>query len=179
MEWAAMVTVGRIVRPHGNRGHVVVHPESDFAEERFRVGEILRVLRPGLSDAPGELVVTASRHHDGRWIVGFEGVSSIDDAETLRGLELRIREEQLRELGAHAFYVHDLVGCEVLTVAGERVGVVNRVDLATSTPMLVVAGRGEVLVPFVDAICRRVDTTARVIEIDPPDGLIALNSPRG
>ena len=45
-------------------------------------------------------------------------------------------------------------------------------------PVLVVVGRGEVLVPFVDAICRRVDPEARVIEIDPPDGLIALNSAR-
>ena len=43
VDWASMVTVGRIVRPHGNRGHVVVVPESDFAEDRFRAGEILRV----------------------------------------------------------------------------------------------------------------------------------------
>ena len=46
VDWASMVTVGRIIRPHGNRGHVVVAPESDFAEDRFRVGEILRVQRP-------------------------------------------------------------------------------------------------------------------------------------
>jgi ribosomal 30S subunit maturation factor RimM len=55
---------------------------------------------------------------------------------------------------------------------------VDRVDLATDVPVLVVSGRGEVLVPFVDAICRRVDPEARVIEIDPPDGLIALNGAR-
>jgi 16S rRNA processing protein RimM len=173
-----MVTVGRIIRPHGNRGHVVVHPESDFAEERFRVGEVLCVQRPDSPDEPGTLTVTASRHHDGRWVVGFEGVSSIDDAETLRGFELRIPEEELRALGPNAFYVHHLVGCEVRTVAGERVGVVDRVDLATGVPVLVVSGRGEVLVPFVDAICRRVDPAARMIEIDPPDGLIALNGAR-
>jgi 16S rRNA processing protein RimM len=91
---------------------------------------------------------------------------------------LRIPEKDLRALGPNAFYVHHLVGCEVRTVAGERVGIVERVDLATDVPVLVVSGRGEVLVPFVDAICRRVDPEARVIEIDPPDGLIALNGAR-
>ena len=39
MEWASMVTIGRIVRPHGHRGQVVVVPESDFADERFTVSE--------------------------------------------------------------------------------------------------------------------------------------------
>jgi 16S rRNA processing protein RimM len=170
-----MVTVGRIVRPHGNRGQVVVQPESDFAADRFKAGALLRILRPSDGGEPGVLTVTGSRFHDGRWVVGFEGLGSIDDAETLRGLELRIPESDLRTLGPNAFYVHQLVGCEVRTVGGERVGLVSRVDLATGVPMLVIAGRGEVLVPFVDAICRRVDPEARVIEIDPPDGLIALN----
>jgi ribosomal 30S subunit maturation factor RimM len=52
------------------------------------------------------------------------------------------------------------------------------VDLTTGVPVLVVAARGEVLVPFVDAICRRVDPATRVIEIDPPDGLIEPNGAR-
>lgn len=167
-----MVTVGRIVRPHGNRGQVVVVPESDFADERFREGEILHVAREG---AVRSVTVGASRFWNGRWIIGLSGVSSIDEAEALRGLELRIPYADLRVLGPGAFYVHDLVGCEVRTVSGERVGVVEKVDLATGVPMLVVGGRGEVLVPFVDAICRRVEPAAGVIEIDPPDGLLALN----
>jgi 16S rRNA processing protein RimM len=171
-----MVTVGRIIRPHGNRGQVVVAPESDFAEDRFRPGSTLLARRD--AETPASLVVTASRFQAGRWIVGFEGVSSIDEAESLRGLDLRIPEEELRELGPNAYYAHQLVGCDVRTVRGERVGVVSRVDLTTGVPVLVVTARGEVLVPFVDAICRRVDPAGRLIEIDPPDGLIALNGAR-
>jgi 16S rRNA processing protein RimM len=171
-----MVTVGRIIRPHGNRGQVVVAPESDFAADRFKVGETLRVMRG--TEVPGTLTVRSSRFHDGRWVVGFDGVSSIDEAETLRGLELRIPEQDLRQLGPNAFYAHDLVGCDVRTIHGDRVGVVSRVDMTTGVPLLVVAARGEVLVPFVDAICRRVDPVARVIEIDPPEGLIPLNGAR-
>jgi 16S rRNA processing protein RimM len=170
-----MVTVGRIVRPHGHRGQVVVAPESDFADERFKVGATLYLQR---ADEVEALTVTASRFHDGRWVLGFSGVSTMNDAEALRGLDLRIPEGALRPLDANAFYVHHLVGCEVRTTAGERVGVVERVDLATGVPLLVVKGRGEVLVPFVDTICRRVNLEGRLIEIDPPEGLITLNQTR-
>ncbi len=171
-----MVTVGRVVRPHGNRGHVVVVPETDFADERFRVNEQVYVQRGHEVVA---LMVVASRLHAGRWIVGFDGVGSIDDAEALRDAELRIAAEALRPLDAGAFYVHDLVGCEVRTTSGTRIGSVVRVDLGSGIPMLVVDGRGEVLVPFASEICRRVDPAGRVIEIDPPEGLVDLNRVAG
>jgi 16S rRNA processing protein RimM len=153
----------------------VVAPESDFADERFAAGQVLHVKR-------GEIVepvtVVLSRFHDGRWVVSLSGIETMDAAEALRGLDLRIPEDALRPLEAGSFYVHELVGCEVRTMAGDRVGVVDRVDLATGVPVLVVRGAGEVLVPFADAICRRVDMVGRVIDIDPPEGLIELNRTR-
>jgi 16S rRNA processing protein RimM len=74
--------------------------------------------------------------------------------------------------------VHDLVGCEVRTMSGERIGEVARVEMATGVPTLVV-GMDDVLIPFTEAICRRIDPAGRVIEIDPPEGLIELNRPAG
>ena len=34
-DWDDMVLVGRVARPHGLRGQVIVNPETDFVEERF------------------------------------------------------------------------------------------------------------------------------------------------
>jgi 16S rRNA processing protein RimM len=170
-----MVTVGRIVRPHGNRGEVVVASETDFAEERFRAGASVYMTRDG---RPAALVVRGSRPQAGRRIVGFEGIGTITEAEALRSAELRIAPDALRPLGAGAYYVHDLVGCEVRTMSGERIGEVARVEMATGVPTLVV-GMDDVLIPFTEAICRRIDPAGRVIEIDPPEGLIELNRPAG
>ena len=168
-----MVTVGRIVRPHGRRGEVVVASESDFADERFRPGETLFWLRPsGLATVE----VTSSRPYDARWVVGLSGVGSIEQAEELRGLELRIPASSLRSLGPGAYYIHDLVGCRVETVAGERVGEVSRVMFGSGAPLLVIERpEGEVLVPMAADICRTIDVANRMIAIDPPDGLIDLN----
>ena len=168
-----MVTVGRVTRPQHNRGQVVVVSETDFAGERFAAGATVYTCRDAAVKA---LTVRDSREQDGRWVVGFDGFETINDAETLRGLELKIPAESLHGLPAGSYYAHDLVGCEVSTVAGERVGVIERVDLGTGIPMLVIAGAsGEVLVPFSEAFCRRVDVTGRRVEIDPPSGLLELN----
>jgi 16S rRNA processing protein RimM len=176
-EWDTLVTVGRIVRPHGIRGQVVVAPETDFGAARFAAGSVLRIR---VGESVRELVVDASREYDGRWVVGFAGVTTMNEAETLRNAELRVPPEGLHALEADRFYVHDLVDCDVVTATGQSIGRVTRVELGTGTPLLVVdAGkRGEVLVPMADTICRRIDVAGKRIEIDPPEGLIDLNKGR-
>jgi 16S rRNA processing protein RimM len=172
-----MVTVGRIVRPQGRRGEVVVLPETDFGEERFRPGAELWASRAG--EVATVAIVTSWPHQD-RWVLGLAGVGSIDGAEAWRGVELRVPADGLHKLGDGAFYVHDLLGCRVETTMGTPVGAVARVDLGNGTPLLVLTGpdvQDEVLVPLAESICRRVDVGAKLIVIDPPAGLIDLNAP--
>jgi len=176
-DWTSMVAVGRIVRPHGNRGQVVVASETDYPEERFRSGGVLFASVEGQTVAKR---ITTSREHDGRWVVGFEGCESIDDAEALRGVELRIPAGDVRALEPGTYYLHDLVGCQVETVGGAAVGVVSRVEAGAGTPLLVVDRDGvEVFVPFADEICRVVDVASRRIVVDPPEGLLELNDRQG
>ncbi len=46
------LVVGRVARPHGLRGQVIVNPETDFPDERFRVGEVLLVANAGTETTP-------------------------------------------------------------------------------------------------------------------------------
>jgi 16S rRNA processing protein RimM len=151
----------------------VIASSTDFAADRFQPGARVLAARHG---AITTMTVASSREHDGRWVVGFAGIKTIDEAETLRSLELRVPAIELRSLEAGAYYVHDLVGCQVETLAGEPVGAVRDVQLDTGVPLLVItAADEEVLVPFGEAICRRVDVAAKAIVIDPPEGLLELN----
>lgn len=172
-DWETLITIGRIVRPHGIRGQVVVASETDFGAERFAPGATMWVLRDGRVEP---LRVQTSFAHQGRWVVGFDAAATMNDAEALRGEELRVPADGMRRLDVNQYYAYDLIGCTVETVGGVRVGLVERVDFGAGVPMLVVAGpQGEVLVPFAEDICRQVDLGARRIMIDPPDGLIDLN----
>jgi 16S rRNA processing protein RimM len=106
-----------------------------------------------------------------------EGVESMNDAETLRDLELRVAADTLHPLSAGAHYVHDLQECLVVTTSGVEIGRVARVEFGSGTPCLVVAGEGgdEVMVPLAEEICREVDPAGKRIVIEPPAGLIELN----
>ena len=174
-EWASMVAVGRVARPHGNRGWVVVNPETDFGAQRFAAGATVFCERGGQVT---RLIITASRAYDRRWVVHLEGLASIDDAEQLRDAEFRIPAEAVRPLGSGEYYEYDLIGCEVLTTAGHSLGRVHRVESGTGVPVLVLGpDDAAVLVPLAAEICRAVDVTAKRITVDLPQGLVDLNQP--
>jgi 16S rRNA processing protein RimM len=168
--------VGRVARPHGLRGDVVIYPETDFVEERFRKGKTMWT-----RSTAGEqcLTIASARVQQGRPVVGFEGISSIEAAERLAGLELRIPEESLQPLAPGHYYEHQLVGCVVESADGATVGTVVRVDRGGGSSRLVIDGpRGEILVPLAADICVEVDVAARRIRIAPPEGLLELNEVR-
>jgi 16S rRNA processing protein RimM len=177
VNWDDMALVGRIARAHGNRGQVIVNPETDFAEKRFRLGSEVFVERDG-TVVP--LTITGVRFHRARPILGLAGVETMNDAEALAGLELRVPASWLEPLPAGTWFQHELVGCRVETTRGEAVGLVERVEGGAGGSRLVVGGaRGEVLVPLAGEICVVVDVAGRRIVVDPPDGLLDLNVVNG
>jgi 16S rRNA processing protein RimM len=172
-KWDDLVVVGRIARPHGLHGQVIVNPETDFVEERFAVGATLWT-----HSAAGEeaLVVASARIQNGRPVVGFEGFERIEDVERLAGQELRVPESALRPLEPGMFYHHQLIGCHVETVDGTAVGDVARVEGGAAGSLLAVdAARGEILIPLAADICVEIDVEGKRIRINPPDGLLELN----
>ena len=172
-DWNQMALVGRITRPHGLRGQVAVHPETDFIEERFAEGATFWT-RSAAGDE--QLTIVSSRVQNGRPIVGFEGFTRVEDVERLAGLELRVPEETLQPLQPGTYYEHQLVGCAVETTDGDIVGEVAKVEGGGGASRLMVNGpRGEVLIPLAVDICVEIDVANRKIRINPPEGLLDLN----
>jgi 16S rRNA processing protein RimM len=174
-----LVLVGHIARPHGLRGDVAIHPETDFPEDRFAPGAHLLLTRRdrAVSAASIEpMQIAAVRFHNGRPIVRFEGLGSIEAVEALSGASLWIQADSRPPLPEGQYYHDALIGCDVETVAGLAVGQVTRIDAFGSAPLLVVTdGRHDVLIPLAEAICVRIDPAARRIVIDPPEGLLDVN----
>jgi 16S rRNA processing protein RimM len=169
-----LLLVGRVARAHGIRGHVIVNPETDFMEERFRIGQRLLV---GAADRPREYEIEDVRFQQGRPVVRFTGVCTMNEAETMAGSELWLREAELQPLPAGTFYRHELVGCEVRNTNGEALGRVTAVEGSLDRSYLVVDEH--VMIPLVADICVAIDIANRRVTVDPPEGLIDLNRPGG
>jgi 16S rRNA processing protein RimM len=175
--WEEMAMVGVVARAHGNRGQVIVHPETDFPVERFRAGSVVYIQKGGAIEP---LTITAVRFQRRRPIIALEGVDSMNAAEALAGAELRVATDALQPLPSGSFYQHDLIGCSVETPDGVVIGLVTSVEGSSVASRLVVQGPsgGEILIPLVDEICVGVHLGARKILVNPLEGLLDLNVTR-
>jgi 16S rRNA processing protein RimM len=174
------VIVGRIGRPHGVRGDLVISVRTDEPDERFAVGSVLDRAADEAWTRPGQaLTVTAKRWHSGNLLVGFAGITDRTAAAALSGTWLSVDSSTLPATAdPDEFRDHELIGLVVRTTGGDHVGVVDDV-LHLGQDILVVRGPGaagrECLIPFVAALVPEVDVPAGVLVIDPPPGLLDLN----
>jgi 16S rRNA processing protein RimM len=167
-----LILVGRVARAHGNKGQVIVNPDTDFPDERFAPGTTLLV---GEQAQPRK--ITSARFHQGRPVIGLEGIETMDAAEALAEAELKVPAATLAPLPENTYYRHELIGCEVQDTDGRILGEVAAVEGPLEMSRLVInAPHGEVLIPLVADICVEVDPAAKRIRVAAPEGLIDLNA---
>jgi 16S rRNA processing protein RimM len=197
------VALARILRARGNKGEVAVELLTDFPQRLKDLREVF--LGDGATDGErggepwrvGVKEFWVDRNHPGQAVYWFESLTSIAEAEKLRGLDVLIPFEQRVVLPAGQYFVEDLVGCSVFEVAGAGGAAVASSPCAMSeapmsigsvidvqatgeeqagTPILVVDVHGEeLLIPLAEDICRRIDVAGRRIEVVLPEGLRELN----
>lgn len=166
------IVIARITRPQGVRGEVIADILTDFPE-RFAELEKVTTLRG--ENEIGSLELEFCRFHQQRIVFKFVSYDDKNTAESLRDLKLVIPRDEAVELDEDQFYVFDLVDCEVITVEGQALGKVVRVDDFGAAPLLTVStGQKEFLIPLTHEICPDVDTTAKKIIVNPPVGLLDL-----
>lgn len=184
-EPAERVLVGRVLRPHGVQGELLVEPLSDLPE-RLEAGSELAVTgedpdRPpaprspaaAASPPPATVVVAASRPHRGAVLVRFEGIGDRDAAAALRGTWLAVDRASVPPPPEGTWYHFQLVGCRCRDrEAGDLGEVVDLIEDGGGVLLMVDDGRRRVPVPFVAELLRRVDPDAGVIEVELPPGLI-------
>ncbi|HEY8080612.1 MAG TPA: ribosome maturation factor RimM [Acidimicrobiales bacterium] len=151
----SLLEVGKIVRPHGLQGSVVVRLVTDQVD-RLGVASVL------MTDH-GELTVRSSRPLKDRFVVAFEGVDSVEAAESLRGVVLRAAPLALDDV----LWVDEVIGATVVTTDGRTLGVVEAVEANPASDLLVV--EGGVLVPVRFVVGGLID---RTVTVDVPEGLV-------
>lgn len=165
MDSPAWVVLGIVERSRGRRGEVLVSSWSG-GPETFQGRSVFLDGQPAHIDE--------AWLHDGRLVLKFSGVDSIDAAEALRGREIQVRFEDRLPLADGEYYLSDLVGYELLD-HGKSVGRVTGWQETPAATLLTVAHpHGEALVPFVKAICKQVDIPGRRILAELPLGLLEL-----
>ncbi len=169
---ADLVLLGRITKPHGIRGEIKVYPYSGLPENFLAYSRL--VLRGGDGLLERSWNVEKARVQKRQVLLKLEGCDSRNEAETLVGREVWIQRADLPAIGEDEFYLHDLLGREVVARDGTVYGVVTGM-LATGAHDIarVKQGGREYLVPLVPEFL--VSVTEGRIVVDLPPGLLEIN----
>lgn len=163
------LAVGRISKPHGVHGELLVEVVTDFPDR----------LQPGIEVGlgPDEPIlsrrVLTVRWHKGSWLLALAGVARREEADELRGWWLFLPALDHTQRPPTFFYEHELVGSVCCLADGRVLGRVEALVPGGGQALLAVHPErgGEVLVPFVSPLVVHVDSAAKVIVLDPPSGL--------
>jgi 16S rRNA processing protein RimM len=169
-----LIIVGRVRKAHGIRGDVVVEPITDEPDAVFASGR--RVIAGTVSGDPTkdrrELHVSSASPFKGGFIVHFDEIADRTIAEQWRDRFLLLPADELQAPADGEIYVHELPGMRVELASGELVGtVLDTYDLPQGLTLDVKRETGTVMIPY-EHFVTSVDRDARVLRIDPPEGLL-------
>lgn len=164
--------VATVLRPHGRNGEVRLQLETDHPDT------LLNSSRIYLGNAPGDPVaVERSRMHKGAPLLKLEGIDTIDAAKGLKGTPVCLPRDELAPLQSGEFFLHDLVGLDVVDHKGDAVGTTEWIMETGGTPVLVVTARDdeEILIPFSPDAVDGVSLEDRRITLADLPGLLEIN----
>ena len=164
--------VGKIVNTHSLKGEVKVISSTDFEEERFKKGSKLLITRG--NQLIREVVVQSYRNHKNFLLVKFEGIDSVEEAEKLKNLQIKIDSDEVGELEENEFYFHQIIGCEVFDENDKNLGEIIDILTPGANDVWVIKGENgrEILIPYIEDVVKQIDITNKKVNIEVMEGLI-------
>ena len=164
--------VGKIVNTHSLKGEVKVISSTDFEEERFKKGSKLLITRG--NQLIREVVVQSYRNHKNFLLVKFEVIDSVEEAEKLKNLQIKIDSDEVGELEENEFYFHQIIGCEVFDENDKNLGEIIDILTPGANDVWVIKGENgkEILIPYIEDVVKKIDITSKKVNIEVMEGLI-------
>ena len=165
--------VGKVANTHGIKGELKIFSVTDFPEERFRKGSELYLDHSLLKE---QILVTveSAKLQKNTYIVKLKEFNNINEVEKYKGGVLRVSEEARIELEDDEFYYGDIIGCEVWSDEGEKLGKVTEILKTGANDVWVVErdqGK-EILLPYIDDCILEVNITEKKVKVHVMEGLI-------
>lgn len=161
------VEVGRVARAHGIRGELRVKLHNADSDILSRISEIL-VRLPDLTDRVVG-IRSARTATPGIVLLSLDGIDDRSASEALQGALLLVPRDALPGLDEGEFYVHDLIGAQVITSDGVVIGKVIDYVTYPTADVIVVQGDKRYEIPMLDDFIRELDTGSKRVVVDAID----------
>lgn len=162
--------VAKILTTHGLNGEVKVNVITDFPEDRFAEGMQLALK----ADTDRILTIKKSRPFKQFWLLQFDEVNDIDEAEKLRGQILVVSEDNRGELPEGVYYYKDIFDCDVIDEeSGKRLGKITDIQSPGANDIWLVHeddGK-EYWIPNIGDVVKKVDVPNKKVYVELMEGL--------
>ena len=162
VESSSLIELGIVGAPFGVRGWVKLRSFTDPPERLFQH----RRVQLGRRGSWTAYRIEATGRSGGQLTAKLSGVNDRDQAQTLRGAQVCVARSELPPRDDKDFYRADLIGCEVVNLAGCWLGRVLHFVETPAQVLMVVRGEKEYWVPALPKHLRRVDLEARRVVVD-------------
>jgi 16S rRNA processing protein RimM len=159
---STLIQLGFVGAPFGVRGWVKLRSHTDPPERLLDH----RTLMLGQGSVWRNYRIEASGRSGGALTVKLSGIEDRDQAQALRGSQVCVQRSELPPRDDRDFYRADLVGCEVVNLDGDELGIVSHFMETPAQVLMVVRGAREIWIPAVPQHLRRVDLQARRVVVD-------------
>ncbi len=165
-----MVAIGKIMGTHGVEGEVKVTSYSDVPG-RF---EGLKQVQVHVSSGVRTLSVLSARRSVQGYLLRFASIETPEAARPIIGGILQIPEERLAPPSDDRYYEYQLLGMDVQTEEGAKLGVIKEILTTTGNAVFVVENSegAEQLIPATKEIVRSVDVETRTMLVRQVAGLL-------
>ena len=155
MEYVLIAKVGQV---YGKDGYVKLESFSVFPERFLKLGKVYL-------DFWGDkknFYIEDVKDFNGRLVIKFKRFDTLRDANILVDREIYIDEKDKISLPENHFFVHDLIGSEVI-VEKENIGTVTDVMKVKGNDILVIStiDKKEKLIPFVLSFIEKFDAVKK------------------
>ena len=164
-----MYLIGIIVKPQGIKGEVKVKPVSPDPDRFYDLEKVNIGLKKIQTYSIENIRISNSFV-----FLKLAQIDSRNDAELLRGKEILISEDQLIDLDEGEYFVHDLIGCQIISEDGLIIGEIDDIIQSSSNDIYLVKNRKghEYLIPAIADVIQKVDIQAKQVTIHVLDGLL-------
>lgn len=171
----AFLAAGKVRRPHGVRGEMVVELHTDFPE-RLRPPKVVY-----LGEKHTRMVVTSHRLHNEGVLLGFEGITTPEQAGRYRNQYLYVTASDAEELPEGEYYFHELLNLKVIDDTGKILGVLTEIVETGANDVYVVTDAlgAEILLPAIPEVIQEVDLDAKLMKIHLLPGLAGDEAEEG
>ncbi|HVJ47898.1 ribosome maturation factor RimM [Desulfitobacterium sp.] len=165
------VLIGEVIKPHGVQGELKVYPITSNPQ-RFKSLEKVILEQAGVIRT---FKVLKARVQQDEVYLTLEGIETREEAEKLRGVAVKIDRTDVPPL-KEGWYYFELEGMQVFE--GEVcLGVLTQVIETGSNDVYLVKGeKGEICVPALKSVVKKVDVPGRRMEVELPLGLLEDDS---